>query len=45
MELPDELVREVNVRAARDWLDTITEPLSVVFCRAIQQSLLRLLTT
>ncbi|HZF08077.1 MAG TPA: TA system VapC family ribonuclease toxin [Thermoanaerobaculia bacterium] len=30
--------------AAREWLDTIEEPASVLFCRATQQSFLRLLT-
>jgi toxin-antitoxin system PIN domain toxin len=30
--------------AARDWLATIDEPASIFFCRATQQSLLRLLT-
>lgn len=30
--------------AAREWLDTIQEPASVLFCRATQQTLLRLLT-
>lgn len=29
---------------ARDWLDTVDEPESVLFCRSTQQSLLRLLT-
>lgn len=32
-------------RVALDWLDTIDIPASVCFCRATQQSLLRLLTT
>lgn len=31
--------------AARDWFDLQSEPASVLFCRATQQSLLRLLTT
>jgi len=30
--------------AAREWLDTVKEPASVIFCRATQQSFLRLLT-
>lgn len=30
--------------AARDWLETIDEPESIRFCRATQQSFLRLLT-
>ena len=30
--------------AARDWLETVDDPGSVFFCRATQQSLLRLLT-
>lgn len=29
---------------ARDWLDSVDEPDSIFFCRATQQSLLRLLT-
>jgi toxin-antitoxin system PIN domain toxin len=29
---------------ARDWLDSVDEPASIRFCRATQQSLLRLLT-
>lgn len=39
------LSAHVHHRAARDWLDTTTEPQPVLFCRATQQSLLRLLTT
>lgn len=39
------LSAHVHHRAARDWLDTTTEPRSALFCRATQQSLLRLLTT
>lgn len=39
------LSAHVHRRAASDWLDTTTEPRSVLFCRATQQSLLRLLTT
>lgn len=34
----------VHHRAARDWLDGISEPASALFCRATQQALLRLLT-
>jgi len=30
--------------AAREWLETVEEPASVFFCRATQQSFLRLLT-
>ncbi|HET9211939.1 MAG TPA: TA system VapC family ribonuclease toxin [Thermoanaerobaculia bacterium] len=30
--------------AAREWLDTVEEPASIFFCRATQQSFLRLLT-
>lgn len=30
--------------AAREWLDTVEAPASIVFCRATQQSFLRLLT-
>jgi uncharacterized protein len=30
--------------AAREWLDTIEEPASIFFCRATQQTFLRLLT-
>ena len=29
---------------ARDWLDTVDEPATVLFCRSTQQSFLRLLT-
>lgn len=35
----------VHHQAARTWLDTIDEPAVIHFCRATQQSLLRLLTT
>ena len=38
------LSKHVHHRAARDWLETIDEPGSVLFCRATQQSFLRLLT-
>lgn len=34
----------VHHSAARDWLDTVEQPRSVLFCRAAQQSFLRLLT-
>jgi toxin-antitoxin system PIN domain toxin len=34
----------VHHAATRAWLDTIEEPSSIVFCRATQQALLRLLT-
>ncbi|MHB1987312.1 MAG: TA system VapC family ribonuclease toxin [Acidimicrobiales bacterium] len=39
------LSAHVHHRAARSWLDKIDEPFSALFCRATQQSLLRLLTT
>jgi toxin-antitoxin system PIN domain toxin len=35
----------VHHEAARTWLDSVHERRSVLFCRATQQSLLRLLTT
>ena len=38
------LSRHIHHAAARDWLDRVSEPGSVFFCRATQQSLLRLLT-
>jgi uncharacterized protein len=34
----------VHHGAARDWLDTVDEPETILFCRATQQTLLRLLT-
>jgi uncharacterized protein len=34
----------IHHAAARNWLETIDEPESIRFCRATQQSLLRLLT-
>ena len=34
----------VHHRAARKWLETVVEPASLLFCRATQQTLLRLLT-
>ncbi len=39
------LSAHVHHRAARDWFDTTSAPRSVLFCRATQQSVLRLLTT
>lgn len=38
------LSAHVHHAAARDWLDTIDEPATVLFCRATQQALLRLLS-
>ena len=38
------LSRHVHHAGARDWLETIAEPASVLFCRATQQAFLRLLT-
>ncbi|MGH9322569.1 MAG: type II toxin-antitoxin system VapC family toxin [Vicinamibacteria bacterium] len=38
------LSKHVHHAPARDWLETIEEPASVLFCRATQQSFLRLLT-
>lgn len=35
----------VHHDAARAWLDSVDEPDSIVFCRATQQALLRLLTS
>ena len=35
----------VHHSAARRWLETVDDPASVLFCRATQQSYLRLLTT
>jgi toxin-antitoxin system PIN domain toxin len=35
----------VHHRAAQDWLETVTNHNSVLFCRSTQQSVLRLLTT
>ena len=34
----------VHHRTARAWFDTVVEPSSILFCRATQQTLLRLLT-
>jgi toxin-antitoxin system PIN domain toxin len=39
------LSKHVHHDAARDWLADVEEPRSILFCRATQQSLLRLLTT
>lgn len=38
------LSKHVHHRAARDWLETVEDPDSIAFCRATQQSFLRLLT-
>ncbi len=38
------LSKHHNHAAARDWLGAVEEPASVLFCRATQQSFLRLLT-
>jgi uncharacterized protein len=38
------LSKHVHHVAAREWLDAIEEPSSICFCRATQQTLLRLLT-
>lgn len=38
------LSEHVHHEAARDWLESIETPSSVCFCRATQQSFLRLLT-
>jgi toxin-antitoxin system PIN domain toxin len=38
------LSRHSHHTAARDWLETVEETASVVFCRATQQTFLRLLT-
>jgi toxin-antitoxin system PIN domain toxin len=38
------LSKHVHHRASRDWLQTIDESASVLFCRATQQTFLRLLT-
>jgi toxin-antitoxin system PIN domain toxin len=39
------LSAHVHHDAVRKWLDSVEEPLSVLFCRLTQQSLLRLLTS
>jgi toxin-antitoxin system PIN domain toxin len=36
--------QHVHHEAAREWLESVDEPRSIVFCRATQQTLLRLLT-
>ncbi|HXY42492.1 MAG TPA: TA system VapC family ribonuclease toxin [Vicinamibacteria bacterium] len=38
------LSTHVHHQAARDWFEAVQEPASVLFCRATQQTLLRLLT-
>lgn len=38
------LSAHVHHAAARDWLDTIDEPATILFCRATQQALIRLLS-
>lgn len=38
------LSRHVHHRTARRWFQTVAEPGSILFCRATQQTLLRLLT-
>jgi toxin-antitoxin system PIN domain toxin len=38
------LSRHSHHTAAREWLETVEEPASVFFCRATQQTFLRLLT-
>ena len=38
------LSAHVHHEQARDWFDSVAEPGSVLFCRATQQTLLRLLT-
>lgn len=38
------LSAHVHHEQARNWLDSVAEPGSVLFCRATQQTLLRLLT-
>ncbi len=38
------LSAHVHHAAARDWLDTIDEPAAILFCRATQQALVRLLS-
>jgi toxin-antitoxin system PIN domain toxin len=38
------LSKHVHHRTCRSWLQTVHEPASVLFCRATQQALLRLLT-
>lgn len=38
------LSKHAHHKAARDWLETVDEPASILFCRATQQAFLRLLT-
>ena len=38
------LSRHSHHAAAREWLETVEEPASVIFCRSTQQTFLRLLT-
>ena len=38
------LSRHVHHQESRRWFDSVAEPTSIVFCRATQQTLLRLLT-
>jgi uncharacterized protein len=38
------LSRHVHDRAARKWFESVVEPGTILFCRATQQTLLRLLT-
>ncbi|MDE3076920.1 MAG: PIN domain-containing protein [Chloroflexota bacterium] len=38
------LSRHVHQPAARDWLENISQPATVLFCRVTQQTFLRLLT-
>jgi toxin-antitoxin system PIN domain toxin len=38
------LSRHAHHATVREWLETVSEPASVLFCRATQQTLLRLLT-
>lgn len=38
------LSEHVHQPAAREWLESVEEPATILFCRATQQSLLRLLT-
>jgi toxin-antitoxin system PIN domain toxin len=38
------LSRHVHQRIAREWFDSLAEPATIFFCRATQQTFLRLLT-
>jgi toxin-antitoxin system PIN domain toxin len=38
------LSKHIHHAAARDWLETVDEPRSVLFCRSTQQTFLRLLS-